>query len=493
MLEYVCFIITSFLFVYGIRMLIFLHSAWNHRSESLITARQLQSRSTVSLEKGNLSHTVTFNQNIISHDYLMNYALDITEQSNNCKFISDESGKNSNFLELSSSTRPDDLFDPVISIIVATNNEEDVIYRLLKSLEMLSYNRGRFEIIVVDDSTDSTPKILEQWTKKMKNLTIIRRTQRVGSKGEALNLALQSLRKESFWVIIIDADTILPPDIIEQFLVRLRSSQDNYQAIQGYCIPYNHSLNPNTGFQNWISRGIEFRLAQRNLIEFVARKKLRLPVQITGSLFMVKTSLLNEVRFSTDVCEDWDLTLDLYLREHGSDLCNASVLFDETLNARNQAPVSLASYFNQRLRVSEGHTRGFIKKIPRLILYKQPLKNKIEIFFTGFRYLRHLLILSLVLLDFIGLSLAGSNKLNIFFIMSFAIQFLCIGLFLFVNGLGLVICRRSVHYTLKFLMSELILEFCVSPALILGSLLGICRKKGSFHRTQRIGNIVKGS
>jgi cellulose synthase/poly-beta-1,6-N-acetylglucosamine synthase-like glycosyltransferase len=414
--------------------------------------------------------------------------MDITEQLNNIKFISDESGKNSNHLELSSSRRSDDLFDPVISIIVATYNEEDVIYELLKSLDMLTYNHDRFEIVVVDDSTDSTLKILEHWTKKMRNLTIIRRKQRVGSKGAALNLALQSLREDSSWVMIIDADTILPPDIIEQFLVRLNSSQEKYLAIQGYCIPYNHCLNQVTGFQNWISRGIEFRLAKRNLIEFVARNKLRLPVQITGSLFMIKTSLLNQQRFSTDVCEDWDLTLDLYLRQNDSDLGNPNVFFDETLNARNQAPVSFISYFNQRLRVSEGHTRGFIKSIPRLILEKQPLKNKIEIFFTGFRYLRYLLILSVLLLDFIGLSLADPNNLNIYFIMSFAIQFFCIGLFLLVNGLGLLICRRSAHYTLKFLISGLIVECCVSPAVILGSFLGIWRKKGFFHRTQRISS-----
>jgi cellulose synthase/poly-beta-1,6-N-acetylglucosamine synthase-like glycosyltransferase len=384
MLEYFCFIITSLLFVCGIRMLIFLYIAWNHRSESVILGHQLPPLSTVSLEKGKgrgkgtVSRTVTFNQNRISHDYVLNHNMDITEQLNNIKFISDESGKNSNHLELSSSRRSDHFFDPVISIIVATYNEEDVIYGLLKSLDMLTYTRDRLEIVVVDDSTDSTPKILEQRAKKMKNLTIVRRTQRVGSKGGALNLALQSLRKDSSWVIIIDADTILPPDIIEQFLVRLNSSQEKYLAIQGYCIPYNHSLNQVTGFQNWISRGIEFRLAKRNLIEFVARNKLRLPVQITGSLFMIKTSLLNQVRFSTDVCEDWDLTLDLYLRQNGSDLGNPNVFFDETLNARNQAPVSFLSYFNQRLRVSEGHTRGFIKSIPRLILENSLLKIRLR-------------------------------------------------------------------------------------------------------------------
>ena len=197
---------------------------------------------------------------------------------------------------------------------------------------------------------------------------------------------------------------------------------------------------------------------------------------------MIKTSILKQVGISADICEDWDLTLDLYLSEHDSELCDTNVLFDETLNAGNQAPVSFGTYFSQRLRVSEGHTRGFIRKIPTLILKEQSLKNKIEIFITGSRYLRYLLFVSVLVLDFIGLSLIGTNELNIYLMSSFVIQFLCLGVFIVAKGLGLVICKRNVHYTLKFLMSELIVEICVVPALILGSLLAIFRKKGSFSQ-----------
>ena len=463
-------------------MIIFLHSAFSSHSESNKISHQLPLLSTLALQNNGVSNHVTFNDNIISNDHSTNPSMDFTEKSNNYEIIDNESGK----MELISSGVSGDGLVPFVSIIIATNNEEDVIHRLLKSLERLTYNREKFQVIVVDDSTDSTTKILEQWTKKMLNLSVVRRKQRIGTKGGALNLALQSLREDSSWILVIDADTILPPDIIEQFLFRVISSQNRHHVIQGYCIPYNSSIDPNYKFENWISRGIEFRLANRNMIEFVARKNLGLPVQVTGNLFMIKTSILKKLGFSTDICEDWDLTLNLYLRDHGDDIVNANVLFDETLNARNQAPISLMSYFKQRLRVSEGHTRGFIKAIPKLMPLKQPLKNKIEIFFTGIRYLRYLLILSLIFLDFIGLFLADSNRLNDYFIISLAIQCLAASIFIVVSKLGLVICTRNAQYTFKVWMSELILEICVSPAIVLGSLLGIFRKKGSFHKTQRI-------
>ena len=45
---------------------------------------------------------------------------------------------------------------PFISIFVATYNESLVIDRLLNSFVALSYPDDRFEIIIVDDSTDDT-------------------------------------------------------------------------------------------------------------------------------------------------------------------------------------------------------------------------------------------------------------------------------------------------------------------------------------------------
>ena len=483
MLEYVCIIISTFLFVYSIRTLIFLHSAWSHNLESGMTAQRLPMISSLALENNKVSTTVTYNENISPHDYPAYPANQLSELSNHYNIINNESGKKFNYLELNSPRFSN--HGPVVSLIVATNNEEEVIDRLLKSVEMITYNQEKFEVIVVDDSTDSTARILELWTKKMKNLSIIRRKERIGSKGGALNFALQSLREDSTWVIVIDADTILPSDIIEQFLSCVNESQDKFQAIQGYCIPYNSCANSNSRSVNWVSRGIELRLAQRNMIEFVAKNKLSLPIQITGNLFMIKTAILKQVGLSADVCEDWDLTLDLYLRENNSVQCDTNVLFDETINARNQVPISFGSYFNQRLRVSEGHTRGFIKKIPTLIARKQSLKNKVELFFTGCRYLRYLLLASVLILDFVGLLIVGSKQLNIYFMLALAIQFLWIAVSLFVKVSGLAICRRTGHYTVKFLISQLVIEFCVSPALILGSLLAIFRNKTSFHRTQR--------
>lgn len=491
MLEYVCFVTSLFLFAYATRMLIFLCAAWNHYSKSMQVTHQPPPVSTFrTLQTNNKIRHITYVDNVILHDQVIHATSEIGLESGNSRFIKNEQLRNSDNIESTSSAYSDlDIHStPAVSIIVATNNEQSVIEALLTSVQMLNYNEDRFEVIVVDDSTDSTAKILEKWTERMKNLKVIRRKQRIGSKGAALNLGLEYLREDSSWIIIIDADTILPPDIIEQFLFLLNETEEDWQAIQGYCIPYNNHFNPNIDSSNWVSRGIEFRLAQRNMIEFVARNRLCLPVQITGNLFMIKTSIFKDFHFSNDICEDWDLTLSLYLSRHQSKTCNKKISFYENLNASNQAPTSFSSYFKQRLRVSEGHTRGFIKNIPKLIVQKQSIKNKIEIFFTGFRYLQYILILSLLLLDLITLLQQGSPTFHSYFIMSLAIQCLCLFAVILVNSVGLVICSRSRRYNFTFFISKLLVEITTLPALIIGTLTGIFRKKGVFHRTLRIAS-----
>jgi hypothetical protein len=151
---------------------------------------------------------------------------------------------------------------------------------------------------------------------------------------------------------------------------------------------------------NWISRAIDIRLSQRNMIEFAAKDLLNLPMQITGSLFMIRADIIKSIKFSTDLCEDWELTLYVYccssnlpllLLSSSTDLmmtskCTAHsirnlpsgkrifsnhdmisvkpwIIFEQGLVSFCEASTDLVAYFKQRMRVSEGHTRGLRRMI----------------------------------------------------------------------------------------------------------------------------------
>ncbi|MGI0022029.1 MAG: glycosyltransferase [Nitrososphaeraceae archaeon] len=370
---------------------------------------------------------------------------------------------------------------PFVSIFVAVYNERNVINRLMLSCSQLTYGRNNFEVIVIDDSTDETFQELKKYQSIMPNLKIFHRSSREGWKGGALNFAVQKMDKKSTYTLIIDADHVLEKDTLQKLVECFTNSKDKLDVVQGFSIP-------SIGFQeNWVARGIYFRLVKRNLIEFVAKNDMELPLQITGSLFMIRSSVLKKIRFSHDLTEDWDLTLDLHLMHQGIDY--RKILFYPAAIAHCEAPVKLYAYFKQRLRVSEGHTRGFKKQLSNLLKSSLPVWKKIELLFTGTRYVKFLLILALIAAD--SLRLVSGDILpiesSLFFVSSLAIQAFTFSLYLINNLVSTNLL--GIHFNYKDAVYLIAINACTFPAFVIGSLRGILRQNGVFHKTERMNPV----
>src|SRR5215211_3732796 len=111
-------------------------------------------------------------------------------------------------------------------------------------------------------------------------------------------------------------------DILERFVSHFSKHNPNgncIDVIQGYPIGKvfnNNNKSLNSTNINCVARGVEFRLAQRNIVEFLAKDRINLPIQITGNLFMIRSDLIKQFEFSNDLCEDWKLTLDIYFHDN---------------------------------------------------------------------------------------------------------------------------------------------------------------------------------
>jgi cellulose synthase/poly-beta-1,6-N-acetylglucosamine synthase-like glycosyltransferase len=388
-----------------------------------------------------------------------------------------------------------DIQFPFISIIIATHNESLVVDRLMRSCTTLTYDRSKFEIIVVDDSEDKTYDLLEKWIHKIPNLKVIRRNERSGWKGGALNLALNNTNSKASYILILDADTILNNDILKRFVLYFLSiSDDHISVVQGY--PFT-KFSKNSDF-NWIARGIDFRLAQRNIIEFLAKEWIKLPVQITGSLFMIKSDVIRDIGFSTDLCEDWDLTLDLnfhhsiqsqeYTKSQGDYNNSKTIFFNPLLTSYCETTTKFRAYFRQRIRVSEGHTRGFRRKFLTILTSKIDVFNKIEFVFMGLQYAKFIVIFALMITDgVILLSYGLNNSINNDYMIktSMIMQFANLSSVLVTSFMAISVCRNIRHYSAKDVMHLLLLNIFTLPAFVLGSLFGFIRNRGTFYRTDR--------
>lgn len=114
------------------------------------------------------------------------------------------------------------MYQPLVSIIVPTYNEEKDIAATLDTLINLSYEHK--EILVVDDSHDSTPSIVERYSQ-----TGVKLLKQEGSKGRsgARNQGITVAQGEI--VIILNADVSLPRDFIERIL-------PHYERGAGYVL-----------------------------------------------------------------------------------------------------------------------------------------------------------------------------------------------------------------------------------------------------------------
>lgn len=99
----------------------------------------------------------------------------------------------------------------------------------MKSFAALSYPTDRFEIIIVDDSTDDTYQKIQTMSSDLQNLKVIHREDRAGWKGGALNVALQAMDSRASNVLILDADNILLVDTVERFVSRFIEEQSSYK------------------------------------------------------------------------------------------------------------------------------------------------------------------------------------------------------------------------------------------------------------------------
>jgi cellulose synthase/poly-beta-1,6-N-acetylglucosamine synthase-like glycosyltransferase len=71
-------------------------------------------------------------------------------------------------------------YEPTVSVVMPTHNEQEVIAKRIDNLLASNYPKDKMEILFVDDSFDSTPKIIEQYIKTYPQIRIIRFNERMG-------------------------------------------------------------------------------------------------------------------------------------------------------------------------------------------------------------------------------------------------------------------------------------------------------------------------
>lgn len=292
-----------------------------------------------------------------------------------------------------------DVYDselPFISVLIPMHNEEKVLHYALEALLECDYDKDKMEIIPINDnSTDSTPQLLDEYHKKYPIIRPLHRCSDVRGKPAALNDAMNIARGEI--IIIFDAD--YRPS--KKMLQRLAIAFDNPEigAVMGRVIPYNANTNLLTKLLS-IERSGGYQVDQQ------ARYNLRLMPQYGGTVGGFRKEIVQATGgFNIHVlAEDTELTYRLFTKGY-------KVIYANDAECYEESPETWEVRGRQVRRWSRGHNNAMFRYFFPVIFSKyMSIREKVDGVFILMIYMIPFTLL-LALIDSVMLFFLGEMNI----------------------------------------------------------------------------------
>ena len=253
---------------------------------------------------------------------------------------------------------------PVLDILVAARDEENVIARLVERLFKLDYPAHKLNIYIIDDgSTDKTPLILERLSREFAKLKIISRSPNAGGgKSGALNYALQFTNGE--WILVLDADAQLKKDTLTRLFNFVQ--EGSWSAVQLRKSVLNIS-------KNFLTTCQSMEMAMDAIFQY-GRLSVAGVSELRGNGQLIKKEVLLECgAFNEDtVTDDLDLSLRLLLTKS-----RIGILWDPPV--MEEAVENVSALFAQRQRWAEGGLQRFFDYGDQLFGHKIGYLQKFDL------------------------------------------------------------------------------------------------------------------
>ncbi len=277
---------------------------------------------------------------------------------------------------------------PIVTLQLPLFNEMYVAARLLDSVAKIEYPRDRFEIQVLDDSTDETQEICRAKVAELAaqgiDIVYIHRTDRTGFKAGALAGGLKVAKGE--FVIVFDADFLPPPEIVERTVHFF--TDERVGMVQVRWDHVNRDYSRLTELQAMMLDG-------HFVIEHTARHRSGRFFNFNGTAGIWRRSAIDDAGgWSHDtLTEDMDLSYRAQLR-------GWQFVYLKDVVSPAELPVEMNAFKSQQFRWAKGSVQVAKKLLPKIWKSDVSFAVKIEATFhltNNFAY-PLLLLLSVLLL-----------------------------------------------------------------------------------------------
>lgn len=364
---------------------------------------------------------------------------------------------------------------PIVTIQLPLYNEATVVSRLLRAVAKMDYPRDRFEIQVLDDSTDETRSIVDREVamlcKQGVDAVVVRRPDRVGYKAGALDYGLKTAKGD--FVAIFDADFVPQPDFLRSLVAEF--SDPKVAMVQARWGHMNRRYSLLTRVQALMLDG-------HHMVENRARFASGRLFNFSGTGGMWRISAIHDAggwQHDT-LTEDLDLS-------YRAQLKGWRFVYREDVVSPSELPEDVSSLRAQQYRWARGTVQTARKLLKRVLNSDLTFAQRLEAVFHMTPHFAYPLMLSLSVLLLPALLLAPRSDLLAMVIVDLP---LCVGttgsLALF-YGMAERSQGRSVGSALLRLPALIALGMGISPHLTKAVSDGLQYMAGEFVRTPKKG------
>ena len=372
---------------------------------------------------------------------------------------------------------------PFITIQLPIFNEKYVIETLVESITKLDYPKDKFEIHILDDSTDETTTIAQRavqfYSQRGYNIKLFHRNDRDGFKAGALRDATPFSNGE--FLVIFDADFIPYPDFLKKTLPSF--NQENIGVVQ---TRWDH-LNQNSSLLTELQA---FQLNVHFTVEQSGRYKAGHFLQFNGTAgIWRKSCIIDSGGWQADtLTEDLDLSYRAQLKEW-------EIVYLEGVTVPAELPSDIYGLKSQQFRWMKGGAEN-AKKLLRLIWLSQ--LNIIVKVTASLHLLSSSVFLFVFLLSISSVCLVFSNNFleesTIYLEFFFFPTFILMSTYFIANVLS---SRPNESIISKILKFVILFPTYMSMSMAMGLnnsvavIQGLLGKKSSFVRTPKTGFDLK--
>src|SRR5580658_8412812 len=260
---------------------------------------------------------------------------------------------------------------PFVTVQLPIYNEQFVIDRLIDACCRIDYPRDRFEIQLLDDSTDETTLVAESIVQRYaigaeglppQPIVYLHRTNRHGYKAGALEEGLKTAKGEL--VAIFDADFVPPPDWLRRVV-----DQFTDPTIGMVQTRWTH-LNRNYSFLTQVEAIL---LDGHFVLEHGGRSRAGVYFNFNGTAGMWRRAAIDEAggwQHDT-LTEDTDLS-------YRAQLKGWKFKYLQDVECPAELPIEMTAFKTQQARWAKGLIQTSIKVLPKIFRSNVPRRIKVE-------------------------------------------------------------------------------------------------------------------